>query len=145
MLLLARDAFSQCLVEILPPRGRPPRWYAPWRTFLSARVRLLQALVYRDPEGHEHCVPMGTLSDGSSVPMFLAPFAPDRLETLPEGILHDWLCGCGYRLSYCDAIYRQALIDRGVVSGLYAYLYYLGLRLASPWRRRSKPKPKKGP
>jgi hypothetical protein len=97
-------------------------------------MRLLVDLVWTRPDGTEYVIPAGSITDGPSIPLWLQPFLPDRGETFEAGALHDYLCSDPeIPLSWADAEFRQALRACGV-SAIYAYVCYVGLRLAAPWR-----------
>ena len=129
--------FSGCELRLLDPRLSTACWYAPWRTFLQRRVILTSDLTWHRPDGSTHRIPAGESSDGASVPVWAMPFLPSRFDTLEAGIYHDHLCRAGHDLQWCDAEFRQALKALGV-SATYSWLMYMGLRLASPWRNRSR-------
>lgn len=96
---------------------------------------LQDPLVWERPDGSTYVIPQGTISDGPSFPLFIQPLLPSRLENMEAGILHDHLCrNKDIPLQWADAEFRQALQALGV-SPLTAWLCYLGLRLAAPFRR----------
>ncbi len=131
-------SWSHCRFELPPLTAhRRTGFLSPFRTFKTAKVKLADELVWTDPEGHRHTVPAGFESDGASVPAAFQPFAPDFLDILRSGILHDRLCSCpDVPLRYADAIFRQAMVSEGVMP-IYALLLYLALRIASPWRKHN--------
>jgi len=129
-----KGKFSSCVVRCLPPK-KSRGWLNPFRTFLPRRVFLVEPLTWTRPDGSQYTVSPGTTSDGPSFPLFLQPFLPSRIENIEAGILHDKLCrDPEIPLQWADAEFRQALQALGN-SPFIAWVCYLGLRIASPFRR----------
>lgn len=122
-------SFSACCVQFLD--APPVRWFSPWRTFLTRRVELLEALHYTRPDDSVCTIPKGTTSDGPSFPVILAWFLPSRLQVMESGIYHDYLGRVlGEPMAWADGEFRQALRSQGI-SYKMALLCYLGLRVAA--------------
>ena len=124
--------FSKCTVSYLPIRPDGRWFFLPFRTFLSRKVILESPLTFTRPDGSSHTVPAGTVSDGPSVPLVLAPLLPSRQRIMESGIYHDDLSR-KYDLAWADAEFRLALKAQAIPP-FYALLMYLGLRVVSPKR-----------
>lgn len=128
--------FGVLRTEYLPiPEQSWWEWFHPLRTFLSRRQRLLEDLVFYRPDGSEYRVEAGMDSDGPSFPLVFSPFLPSRQRVMESGFYHDDLCRKGFDLAWCDGEFRLALKAQGL-SPFYAYVCYLALRVAAPWREQ---------
>ena len=84
--------------------------------------------------GHEFTVPMGTQTDGASIPRFLWRVCGHPLEAprVYAAVLHDWLYAYGSEMgisrSTADSCYRAILRHFGI-SAWRAYTEYVALRL----------------
>ena len=126
--------FSPLKVEFAPTE-KSQAWFSPLRVFLPRRARLLEDLVWTRPDGSTYVVLKGTLSDGPSIPVVFQPLLPSRLLTMESGFLHDDYCVKGLDLAWADSEFRVALKSQGVPA-FYAYVMYLALRFAMPWRSK---------
>lgn len=76
-------------------------------------------------------VPMGFTTDLASVPRFLwSIYSPNKANTIPAAIIHDYLYFCPGNLSRseADAIFYSALIYKNV-GVITAYKYWASVRL----------------
>ena len=126
--------FSPLIVRFYPSPA--PRWFSPWRTFLTRTVLLEVPLTYTRPDGTICTIPAGFASDGPSFPVFLDWLLPSRFDAMESGIYHDYLCRVrNYALSWVDGEFREALHSQGI-SPTMASLCYLGLRFAAYFHLR---------
>lgn len=76
---------------------------------------LAKELIYESAAGHIFVVPVGTSTDGASVPECLWNILPPFGSYWPAAILHDW----AYRVSnmpkpFCDRLLLEAMESLGV-------------------------------
>jgi hypothetical protein len=108
----------------------------------TSRVRLAAPLVWRDPQGAEHCVPVGFWSDGATIPRWAWWLVGGPLDGpyRRAAILHDWQCVV--KVEPAATVHRRfyrAMRADGVpawIAGLfYGVVQLAGPRWPSPERR----------
>ncbi len=132
-----------------PPASPPQRGFAP----LHATIReagaglkeLTEALVYTDPRGLVWTAPVGTLTDGASVPRVLLPATDGRFHErfLKAAIVHDAYCQDDNRAlpsfrsrswQETHRMFYDACLDGGTPQ-TQAWLMYAAVWLGGPrWR-----------
>lgn len=98
------------------------------------RVRLLEPLYWREPDGRVIMVPAGLISDGVSVPPLAWPLVghPYSGSLLRAALLHDWeIVDRAAPAREVHARFRRALRASGV-GRVRAWLLWAAVRLFGP-------------
>lgn len=135
----SKHGFFTTLVVLYQPVKVSESYFLPTRVFLNREQVLVESLVFRRPDDSQYIIPKGTLSDGPSFPLLLSPFLPARSRVMEAGFYHDHLCRSCYDLAWCDSEFMLSL-KALKINPFYAYLCYLSLRIASPWRKQGSSK-----
>ena len=130
-------------------KGKTPD--VPWLTDIhitdvdnsGGDYQLEQILKYKDYQGKEWAVPVGFISDLSSIPALIRPFVPKTILGKAPW-LHDYLYQTqpdSVTRKTADKLYLHGARDKGM-SNITAYVLYSGLRIGG-WVAWAKYKRKK--